>query len=227
MAKSEYFKIIFVFLVFFCQQFAIAQNPPQPAAANPPSSNISTELGEESPVSKQSLQNIRAMGFLNRPVFRELDRIKWPDDPNLEGPSKVKYQDLDNIKTAREKIKISLQNCQKQVAQYEREIQSSYGIKKGSVKGFESICELLGAAMKGIKAPDHPVFNVVGQFVMGKLDADFFRYIESLEYERSKVYYKSIFGMLGLPIKYAVSVLQVFVVLSLVLNGFLIFKVMS
>lgn len=230
MAKSKYFQLIFVCLVIFFQQSAVAQNPPKPVTANPANSTSSDfEVADEDhPRSgKYTPQEKRAIGFLNRADYRQLDRIKWPDDPSLEGPSKAKYQDLDKIKTASEKKKVSLQNCQKQVAQYEKEIQASYGIKKGAVPGFEVVCELLGVSLKKVKAIDHPVFNVMSSFVTQKLDQLFLRYIESQEFERSKVYYKSILGMLGLPIKYAVSVLQVFVLLSLVLNGFLIFKILS
>ena len=234
MAKSKYFELIFVFLVIFFQQFAIAQTPDKPVTTNTAisakqnSTSKSEVAAEAEPLATTlSQQDERALAFLNRADYREIDRIKWPDNPDLAGPSKVKYQDLENIKSVSEKIKITLQNCNKLVAQYEIEIQASYGIKKGAITVNEVICERLGVSLRKIKLLNHPVFNVAGTFVMNNLDTAFFRYINSPEYERTKVYQKSIMGLLGLPIKYAVAVLQVLVLLSLGLNGFLIFKVRS
>lgn len=227
MAKVKSFELMVVILIIFFQQFAVAQTP-NPVTANPNSPSKPEVAAEAEPFdTKFSPQEKNALVYLNQVNFRELDRIKWPDDPNLEGPSKVKYQDLEDIKTASEKISISLQNCKKLVAQYENEIQASYGIKKGTIPEFEVICELIGVSLKRIKLPNHPVFNVIGPFVLNKLDAAFFRYIESPEHERAKIYQKSIMGMLRLPVKYASSVFQVLIVISLALNGFLIFKVLS
>lgn len=231
MAKSKHFELIFVFLVIFFQQFALAQDHPKTITANPSNPNIRARFNEAGEFEmlgfKLSPLDQRALAFLNRDNLREIDRIKWPDNPELEGPSKVKFQNLDNVKTASEKIKVSLQNCKKQTAQYESEVQASYDIKKGTIPDFDVICELLAVSIKGITVPNHPVFNVVGQFVMNKLDSALFRYLQSPDYERTKNYQKSILGRFGLPIKYMGAVLQVLVLLLLALNGFLVFKVLS
>lgn len=237
MAKSKYLEFSFVFWVFIFHQSAFGQNTPAPAAAKPAvaanpavlAKPAVVEIEEESESDivgrKVSLQDKKALTFLGRTNLREVDRIKWPENPDLEGPTSVKYQDIDGIKSLSEKVKVTLQNCKKQSAQYEKEVQASYGIKKGTIFEFEFVCERLGIALKRIKNPNHPGFNVTGIFVMNRLDTALFRYLETADYERTKVYQKSLFGMLGLPVKYMGPVLQILSLLSLVLNGFLLYKV--
>ena len=128
---------------------------------------------------------------------------------------------------AQEKQVASVRGFQEQTAQYEVEVQANYGIKKGTIAEFDDICERVSIAMKRIKNPKHPSFNVVGRYILNRLDTALFRYIESTDYERTKVYQKSIMGMLGLPIKYMGPVLQILILLLLVMNGFLFYKVLS
>lgn len=173
----------------------------------------------------QDQENARALIFLNRANMRELDRVKWPANPDTQKPSKVNYVDLDSAKTLAEKVKITNQNCTKFGAQYESEVQALYGIKKGSIGEFSNICELLAVTLKRVKSPEDRVFSVIGQFLLNKFDSALFRYLESPDYERSKINNKTFFGLVGIPFKYNLAVLQLLTLISLLLNGFLFYKI--
>lgn len=239
MAKKKSLQLILIFFGIFFLQFANGQIRPKQNTANSANPNLANPIipnrqarnlvGSEQNAAdlRQSELAQRGLQFLSRTNLREIDRIKWPDNPDLEGPSKVKYQDIDEVISLPEKKKITLQNCKKLSAQYESEVLANYGIRKGTIPEFESICERLAIALKRVKRPDHSSFIVVGQFVLNRLDTALFAYLESSEYERAKVYQKSVFGMLGLPAKYATTALQILVLLSLGLNGFLLYKVLS
>lgn len=237
MAKSKYFELMSAFLVIFLHQFASGQTGPltppthqialpatsqdvSPAAALKPNAT-GQELLKKTKLAKDSVLSI-----LYRVNYREIDRIKWPAGAGLTGLTgfNEKYQNLDDVKNISAKIKGIVHNCKVYAAQYESEVLANYGIKKGTIPDFDMTCEFLGVSLKEIKDVNHDVFGLIGDFLHNRFDNGLYRYLKSADYERTKIYQRTIFGMLGLPVKYSASALQYLVLLSLALNGFIIFK---
>ena len=219
-------------------QFALAETAPEPVKPLLPASSPAPSVDSSSPVkhnaqdnsqlaisARRELENQKSLAFLNKLNLRGIDRIKWPADPEIEGPSRVKYQELQNIKSLSEKIRAAENNCKLLVAQYENEVFQIHHIKRGTIREFDLVCEMLSISLKQIKSTDDNAFKVVGQFMVNRLDLALFRHIESADFERNKVYSKTLLGIIGMPYKYMGAILQIMIIILAALNGFLFFKI--
>lgn len=151
--------------------------------------------------------------------FRDLKHIKWPLDHLKNDPSPDKIKNLEEIKTIHDK------NCRSFAVQYSNEAEKLNEIVKDDLD-LESTCDDLLIRLKNVADVQDLALQGVGAWVVREFDRELFRHYYSAIYKQNKIYKKSIFGFIRIPLKYSDITMQILIILSLGLNFFLFYKVL-